>query len=86
MLRARAAKILICANSAFSEISVVNAPGPAISGNTTGIRVASFVGPPYLKISTSRSISKAMMKMMSAPATANDWMSTWKSCSTASPA
>lgn len=68
--------MLIAENSARSESKVVNEPGPASKGNTNGTSVASLIGPWFLKISISRIISKDIKKMMKAPATANDAIST----------
>ena len=62
------------AYSARSDNSVVKAPAPASSGKTSGTRVASLMGPVFLKISTSRIISSDIMKITKA--TANEAMST----------
>ena len=59
------------------ERSVVKTPAPVSNGNTTGINVASFdpVGPPDLKISTSKIISNPIKKTTSEPAMAKEDMS-----------
>ena len=79
-------RMLTEAYSAFRDSSVVKEPAPARRGNTIGTSVAALMGPMFLKISTSSSISRAIKKMTSAPATANDSMSTLKRWSMASPA
>ena len=82
----RPKRMFIEANSAFSESNVVNAPGPASKGNTRGTRVASLIGPLFLKISMSRIISSAIAKIIIPPANATELMSTWKSFKSKSPA
>lgn len=68
------------------ESSVVRPPAPAISGKTTGIKVASLgESGEFLKISISRIISRAMTKMMSEPAMAKEEISTWNRFKKASP-
>ena len=86
IFRIKAITILILAYSARKESNVVNAPAPASRGNTKGTSVASFIGPWFLKISTSRIISKDIRKITNAPATAKDSISTWNSFSIKSPA
>ena len=65
---------------------VVNEPAPAISGNTTGVKVASL---PVLllerKISKSSTISMAITKIIIEPATANEDISRLNSPKNASP-
>ena len=78
MLSTKAIMIFTLAYSARSDNNVVNAPAPANRGNTRGTSVASLIGPVFLNISTSRIISSAMKNIMSAPAIANDSMSTRK--------
>ena len=69
-----------------NESSVVRPPAPAISGKTTGIKVASLgESGEFLKISISRIISRAMTKMMSEPAMAKEEISTWNRFKKASP-
>ena len=85
MLSVSAVRMLIVAYSARKVTSVVNVPAPASSGKTRGTSVASLIGPWFLKISMSRIISSAIRKMMSAPAMANEAMSTWKIFRMASP-
>ncbi|CDB58353.1 unknown [Bacteroides ovatus CAG:22] len=68
--------ILTLAYSARRESKVVKAPAPANRGKTSGTKVASLIGPWFLKISISRIISKDIRKMTNAPATANDSIST----------
>lgn len=86
MLTVSPKRIFIEWNSALSDSSVVKAPGPATRGNTSGTRVASFIGPLFLKISMSSIISRATQKMMIPPAAAKDVMSTWNNLSNKSPA
>ena len=77
--------MLMSAYSARSEMMVVSAPGPAMSGKAIGTTVEPPPAGSFLKISTPRIISKAMMNSTMEPATANDWMSTPKSFNAASP-
>ena len=71
--------------SARSESNVVNEPAPASSGKTSGTYVASLIGPAFLKISISNTISIAIRKSTKAPATANEFISTPKRFSKPSP-
>ena len=71
--------------SARSDSKVVKEPGPAIKGKASGTMDEPPSGPLFLKISTSRIISIAKIKITRAPATANDWMSTLKSFRIPSP-
>lgn len=68
--------IFIGAYSARRDRSVVKAPAPAKRGNTNGTSVASFIGPEFLKISTSKIISRDIRKITKAPAIANEAIST----------
>lgn len=80
--------MLMVLNSERIASSVVKVPGPAIRGKTIGTSVAdwlSSLGPSDLKISTPNIISIEMMSMTTAPATANEETSTWKSFSIHSP-
>ena len=60
MLMASPMKMFTSSYIAFNEISVVNTPAPAMSGNTIGTIVAPLLGVLFLKISTSRIISSAI--------------------------
>ena len=82
----KATRILMSQYSAFSESKVVKEPAPANKGNTNGTSVASLIGPVFLKICTSRSISSDMRNIISAPAMANDWISTLNNLRIKSPA
>ena len=64
---------------------VVSAPGPAMSGKAIGTTVEPPLEASFLKISTPRIISKAMMNNTMEPATAKDSMSTPNSFKAASP-
>lgn len=84
--RTRARMIFSILYSARNESRLVNVPAPAIRGKTKGIIVVFFDSPSNLKISTPKIISIASTKMMRAPATANDCMSTLNNLSIISPA
>jgi hypothetical protein len=77
--------IFSAAYSALRDSKVVNEPGPAISGKAIGIMDDPPSGPLFRKISTSKIISSEKIKMINAPATANDWISTLNNFNTASP-
>lgn len=86
MLNKTAKIMLMSAYWERIDNKVVRAPAPAISGKTTGIKVASLgESGELLKISISNIISIAMTKMMSEPAIANDEISTWNKRKNASP-
>ena len=73
-------------NSAFKEISVVKAPGPAKSGKITGIIVADPLGLSILNSSQPKVISQAITKMTNEPATAKEETSTLNKRKIPSPA
>ena len=72
--------MFMVAYSARSDSRAVKAPGPATNGNANGTIAALPDGPAFLNMTTSSTISSAIKKMMSAPATANERISTLNSC------
>ncbi len=70
--------------SALNVNSVVNVPGPAINGKAIGT-IEAAAGASCLKKSVPRTISSPMMNSTTAPATANELMSTLKRSSNPCP-
>lgn len=83
---ASAARIFTEAYSAFNESNVVKEPAPASNGKTSGTNVALFAKcDESLKISISSTISSDIRNIITAPATANEFISTPKRLSIQSP-
>ena len=76
MLAKMASNILKSEYWARIDSKVVNEPAPAIRGNTTGVKVASFpISVFWRKIDISNTISMAMINTIIEPATANEEIS-----------
>ncbi|OPZ46718.1 MAG: hypothetical protein BWY95_01671 [Bacteroidetes bacterium ADurb.BinA104] len=78
--------MLVVLYSAFRESSVVNEPGPTISGKTSGTMDEAPLGvESCLNMVISKIISKPMARTTIEPATANDSTSTPNRANTPSP-
>ena len=63
---------------AFSDITVVNVPEPAIKGKAIGTTVAALMSFSLLKNSSPNTISSPRIKITIEPPTANDFISSPK--------